>query len=327
MKKRVFGLALALSLLLALAVPALAAEPEPAPEPEYRLARVVIQGAEYTFTYGQGGYQPTEVLQNGVSYATASYDDAGRVTAYQDGHMSDSYVYDENGDCVQKEETVDLGDGSYTTITEYTYDEGGNCVRSEGTQTGSDGSVYTSVTEFAYDEDGNCVREEKTGANSDGSMSTEVTEYAYDKDGNRVRTEYTRTDGDEVYTEITENAYDGAGQVLNEVVTVNGEKYSESVYTYSEDSRSITKTRDNGNVFVEYETQLLDVAWNKAAYGSFSTNSCSLALKDSTGSRNLFETSCSCDGDPALTYDDNGYLVRVDGAAGNSIELAYEPVA
>ncbi len=331
MKKRMFSLTLALSLLLALAAPVLAAEePEPTPEPEYRLTKVVGQ-TEYTFTYSQGGYLPTEVLSYGATCATASYDEAGRVIAFQDSHSSRAYDYDEDGNCVRSESANDFGDGPYTYVAEYTYDEAGNRVRKETTDTESSGAVSTSVTEYAYDDAGDCAREEHTYTDSDGTESTKVTEYAYDEDGNCVREETTSTESDgSESTGVTEYTYDEDGQVLSEVITSNGEHSMMSyTCTYGEDGRS-TKTYDNGKIDTTYETPLVEVIWSTGSTtysdGSAITyNSCVLLFFDSMGDT-LLITDCNCDGEPTLTYDDNGYLVKVDGGAGNTVELTYEPV-
>ena len=314
MKKRIFSMLLALCLALSLGTAALAAEePEPTPEPEYRLVKVVSQGTEYTFTYGQGGYLPTEILRNGAPYVTAAYDENLNFTEYsyayefegQEVADVETYAstYDEAGNCVRVEKDVTYGDGLHSNvITEYTYDEAGNCVREEGTTDYGDGDVSTSVTEHTYDDAGNCVREEYTHTVSDGATSTKVTELTYDEDG----------------------------RILSETITEDSGESSGTTYTYGENGRT-TKTYDNGDMTTTYEDPLLVVSWYietiTAPDGSAITHKdCILSLEDNMGMW-IFQAGCACDGEPTLTYDGNGYLVRLTGTGGETVELTYEPVA
>ena len=341
MKKRIFSIALALTMLLSLGGQALAEEaPKSAsePSPEYRLASVVYVSdgypTTYTFTYGQGGYLPTEVTcPNDMSCPiTAVYDEAGRLTALQDGYQTISNVYDEAGDLVRTEQTTDYGDGPTTVIAEYVYDEAGNRIRTEQTTDSGDSSA-TVVTEYTYDEDGSCVYTEQTADYGDSS-NTVVTEYTYDENGNCVREEYTYNYGsDDALSNTVEYTYDSEGRKLNALITdTSGEGNAATyTYTYSEDGRSTTQTRDNGSVNVEYKTPLLDTSWQDTSVEtvdgtSYTLKRFSLSLK-ANKDQDIFRTVFHFDSEPSLTYDGNGCLVRVESPDGKYAEFTWEPVA
>lgn len=302
MKKRIFSLVLALSLLLAPAVPVLAAvEPEPSPEPEYRLVGVTATyggSTSYTFVYGQGGYLPTEV-SDGFSGTTASYDEGGRITSYQDA-VGTSYtrVYDGDGNLSEEtgtNTTFDEANNEITgeTHTTYAYDANGNRLTAAEESVWDNGSTTSGSTEYAYDEKGNCVREEHTYIGIDGSEHSYTYTYKY--------------------------TFDDQGRIAAKTTAYNNnDPGSAHEYIYDEEGKLVGTTWDSGK---DYYMPLLRGTWLGGDFSSFT-----LYLVDATESV-IFYWACRADSEPMLTYDDNGYLVRVDGTEGSSIELTYEPVA
>ena len=351
MKKRMLAALLALCLALSLGTAALAAEePETTPEPEYRLVKVTsaygyawlddIEETSADLTYGHGGCLPTEVLvellsSGGQVKIMAVYDEAGRLTSVQESVPlgvgvpdlggSATYVYDERGDLVET-----AGDGGCYEY-EYTYDEDGNCIQEK--RTGTDGALceIAEMTEYIYDEAGNRARAERT-YDYDYSVSPleDVMEYIHDEDGS-LRDDCTS------YTSVIEYTYDEAGNCIREEETgtrSDGTAFTRTTdRTYGEDGRITTtiKTDKKEEASTSYAMPLLSASWTVcteyASDGPYTSSSIfSVSIKDSAG-ENAVSFSCFCNGEPTLTYDDNGYLIKADDGAGNYIELTYEPVA
>lgn len=332
--------------------------PVPTPEPEYRLTKIVDEGDEYTFFYGQGGYLPTEILRNGESYKTFSYDEEWRITSYEDSYESNTFVYDENGNLVENitvyydagetnsERMIiyaydDAGnsirtgvtDADHSTVVQQAYDEMGNCIRGERTDSFTDGTVRTSLSEdiYTYDEAGNCIRREETLQNADGTVwaSTYECTYTYDESGNCILKEETYTASDGTVTSSAIQTFDEEGRRLSQVTTGADGKVSAETYAYNEDGRT-TIMADNGDMYIKYDIPLLDVDWSRyTSYNgdgtSFTIGTCGVALGDFYSSR--FSAGISSDSEPTMTYDENGYLVKVEGSEGETMELTYEPVA
>ena len=334
MKKRFFSIILSLGLLLSVAVPALAAaEPEPTPEPEYRLVKVVqmIDGAaEYvhSFAYGQGGYLPTEVTYvNDPSYpVTITYDEAGRVISYQNqAGTANSWLYDDEGDLAEHSSAFSVLSFTYEQHIKYTYDEAGNKLTETSEVDRSDGGTYSGQTEYTYDEDGNLLRE-TLEEDAYGESRSSHTEYTYDDAGNR--TGYTKTSTDAAGSETTEECaytytFDEEGRIATETSTKNGEADDTTTYAYDEEGQLIEEAHDSGDVTRYYPSPLFEAEWVTAP--SIEYSNFSLEFLDTAGN-SAYRLDFTID-DPTATYDDNGYLIKVDDGAGETIELTYEPVA
>ena len=354
MKKRFFGLALALVMTLALAAPAFAEEEEPAPAPEYRLVSITQGGETYTFTYGQGGWLPTEVTGSvSGTVVTAAYDDVGRVASLVN-NLGDSYSYeyDENDNLLMRSSHSDSTygfDGNLTTqdsSSVYTYDENGKCIRTE-TSFGFGGELSTTISESTYDDAGVLVGEETTYG--DGSVSTK--EYTRDDAGNLLREETTYGDGSVSTTEYTRDAagallhsedvyrdgststadytYDDAGDLLREEASyIEGDYTGYDIYEYTYDDEGrrvqVDYTSDYGSRSTKYiYTPLLTFH----CLSSQGDNNVTYSLCDSKGVEILPEHGSGSPAEPQFTYDDNGYVTQVsfDGTA--LMVFTYEPVA
>ena len=102
----------------------------------------------------------------------------------------------------------------------------------------------------------------------------------------------------------------------------DGENTGTTAYTYDENGREIgldSETYSSRSYYVP----LLDVDWE--SYPRDDYKDFLLSIDDNAG-RTVYYWSLSS-GEPTLTYDDNGYLIKADDGAGNYIELTYEPVA
>ena len=352
MKKRIFCMALALVMALTLAAPVFAEEADPAPE--YRLTSITQSGETYTFTYGQGGWLPTEVTSSvSGTVVTAAYDDAGRVVSLENQIEKVTYEYDDSGNLLMqsshKDSVYDF-DGNLTTedsSSVYTYDENGNCIRTEASF-GFGGELSTTISESTYDDAGDLVREETTY----GDGTTHTKEYTRDDAGNLLRvetissdgsvstTEYTRDDAgvllhsENVYsdgsTSTADYTYDEAGNLLREEHTYDEGDYSGYdiyEYIYDDEGRKVQQdsTSDYDAHSVQYVYTPLLTFYLTSRQGD---NNVTYSLCDSEGIEILPEHgSGSPTAEPQVTYDDNGYVTQVsfDGTA--LMVFTYEPVA
>ncbi len=327
-------------------------EPAPTPAPEYRLTSASVRFADemwaqydYTFSYDGSGYLPTSfqrtVLDGGEeTTVTIVYDDAGRITAKDDSDGAHAeYTYDEDGNTTytffghvaedgtvttESETTQVFEDGRLveeiwsatfyineksipgTCTVEYNYDEAGNMIRSDMDYAYEDGTTSTASYEYEYDDHGKSIRDAYISTDADGNeFSFEaVSTFAYDEHGNVIHEERTQTDqaGGSITTVYdTEYTYDDAGNILSEKSTVTSD--------------------DSGYSSGAYHLPLLTVQWWE--------DSLTVMLLDSAG-HSVFDMNnnrlYSID-DAELTYDDNGYLTRIDDGAGSYMEFTYGPVA
>lgn len=292
MQKRFFSLLLVLCLLAAAAVPALAGEETPA----FRLTKVTVTSggtaAETTFVYDNGGWLPTQVKKGGDVF-TMEYDDAGRIITYTAPTYTMQAAYDEAGHMTEK---TWQGDSSSHTV--YTYDEAGQVIREE--QTADD---FSSVVEYVYDEHGNVISQ--TTAAPGGEPDVNTYTYEYNDAGLAVSQTYDITQPWGTFTGTYTYEYDGAGRMTKE-------SYDDGEDLY-------------------YYMPLLSGTWSRAIWTDFDGASSeeislSLRLNDAAGEP-VMSWSCAMTGEPEMTYDDNGCLVKAADADGNMIELSYEPVA
>ena len=298
MKNRVFCIVLTLGILLSLAAPAVAAaEQEPTSEPEYRLTSVSCQRIHatepdtYSFTYDNGGYLPTKIKEASAFNETEtviSYDENGRVMSYQrSGQHPHTYLYDKSGKLLEETEME--------TMVFY---------NPELDRDIANDFIYT----YTYDEEETCTGYKKTIIDEDGGEESLNYEYEY--------------------------TYDGAGRIAARSELCAGKLLNTTTYTYDDGGRLLEETREeptgDGNLISYYQyywMPLLEGIWERASndWGGFS-----LFLRDAAGRpicRLCYSDLYEEFGEPTLTYDDNGYLVKMDDGNGCTIALTYEPVA
>lgn len=300
--KRILSIALAAILLLALWVPAFAAEEEEE-LPAYRLTEVKtysggVEDGSTVLVYGDDSAHPSEIHMTGPLTVDAilGYDEAGRlVSEHREdmGFISDAaYTYNDDGD-----------------VLEYTY-----------SSTSADGTVTQSKQTSVYDDQGRCVSAVYETNFADGSQKYEY-EYHYDGD---VQTGFTSTftgmDGAATVSEVT-NTYDDDGNLIES---------GDSVYTYDEQGKRKTVSTDLGfmKMFTTYyyapylECDVTDSDSDGTVSRMFYVNF--------TYGTNVSESVASIsagEGDPELTFDDNGCLIKADPGNGQYVEFTYEPMA
>ena len=124
--------------------------------------------------------------------------------------------------------------------------------------------------------------------------------------------EYTYDENDMVSTELTTKGSDGDVNTftLNSMQEV-GLGTGSGIYG------------DPDNYSNQYSLPLLGAGYNRYSgpNGDFE-----VWLNDNAGGRICTWSGCLHTEEPQMTYDDNGYLIKADDGAGNTIELAYEPV-
>ncbi len=336
MNKRIFSFSLALCMLLALAAPAFAQqEPEPTPEPEYRLVKAVSTTPDYTeettFSYDNGGYLPTGVTVGGDA-ETLTYDEAGRLVSVSSSWFTRTYTYDASGNMLEDHETDydDPNTVSFDTVNTRTYDDNGNVLTVDRKYAFYD-DLSTYHAEYTYDDDGNLITLLSTNDNG-----TSVTEYTYNENGDTASSTLTNTDAagaETVSTTTYEYVYDDKGNMTSRTTTSDDGTTEETTYSYDEQGRQIgIDSADSAEKI--YFQPLLSASWDRSQWftlnedGSWgdSHEECviSLALNDNAGT--VISSWRLTTAEPVLEYDANGYLTRVDGGEGGTLEFTYEPV-
>ncbi len=311
--KRTISILMAAALLLSLCAPVLAAEGAPA----YRLTQVTSCSSDgssnvYTLVYNGDGLYPDELRSGPV-------DDSPISTRY--------YTYDEQGRLtVERAEMKES-----TSEVTYAYDEAGNLAETVRTTTSTQSSpegttenTTVSTVTYAYDENGvstgnTSVINRKT---NDGTDSTEtiVLEYSFDESGRRTAEKQTWSD-DAGFSDVSEMTYEYAED--GSATTSAGD-----VYTYDEQGRELTHDYDWGwsqGSYVYTYVPFLKCSGAEATYDGQMQTSFQLEMifneESSVSVGYLMDTK-----EPALTFDENGYLVKADAGDGNYLELTYEQV-
>lgn len=294
--KRMTSILMAAALLLSLCAPVLAAEEAPA----YRLTQVTYYSSDgrsdvYTLVYNGDGVYPDE-LQGPTSTWHYTYDEQGRLTA----------------DTMETEYT--------TTERTYAYDEAGNMVETTRNTT-SDYSTSEKTT-YTYDENGVSTgyTTESLRKTSDGTEMTETYAgvYSFDASGRKVSDKETWTsNGETTEGEITyEYAEDGT------MTTSDGE-----TYTYDEQGRELTYDYDWGWATGSYVYTYAPLLKCTGVEGSVDDQKSIYFQVELVFNENATTVGTLVNvKEPALTFDDNGYLVKADAGDGNYMEFTYEQV-
>ncbi|MBM6403444.1 ricin-type beta-trefoil lectin domain protein [Phycicoccus sp. CSK15P-2] len=221
-------------------------------------------GAKTTYEYDAQGRQLTETVSTSTfpegRTTTYTYDAVGRVVTQTDPAVTNRVtgavhtpqmrnLFDgPDGDLLAGQVVSDLTGGDPERVTEWTYDEHGRRA-SETAATGD-------RTSYEYDVYGHLVKQ----SDPDGTVST----YAVDANGNQLsRTieDYTGDPNDPQEPEdlVVESAtYDPAGRMASSTDAMG---YTVD-YTYTDDGRTATVTRSDGDTSFVLERNSYDAAGN-----------------------------------------------------------------
>lgn len=323
---------IAVGLLLSLTIPAFAEGEEPVTSavPEYRLVEVIKDNAaEYTFEYDNGGYLPTVGAYMGSEDIQYTYDDNGRLIHYLNpNYIERSYSYGDNGELLDESDITSGQQGSYGSRTVYSYGGNGELLHKEFTNLFL-GNETLFVYDYTYDENGVLLRLESSSKDAESS-SASVTEYTYDGGGDLIKEDTTTTNENGETVSSVEYTYDDEGNTLSETKhNADGGVSYTYTYEYDDEGRVTTEayTSDSSSNVKRYiYTPLLTIQVTERT----DFNIIQFYLYDSEGHDTFptfFQGIISYSA-PEFTFDENGYLTRMDytNESSASFDFIYEAV-
>lgn len=167
-----------------------------------------------------------------VDVYTTTYTDENlplkTVKVYPDGTTHTcNYTFNELAQLIE----ITCIEGTDTYKNEFIYNEKGemikcNCISKDGVDS----------IEYTYDENGNCIDEKNIFAN--GKIFELV--YIYDENNVLIKDNgITIINGEVIEEDVYDYIYDGKGNLIKIIDTINGEYYGEIIYTYDENNNCI----------------------------------------------------------------------------------------